>query len=267
MKEKVKAARGFNLIELLAVIAILAVLAALLLPAVSRAKGRALQIQCVSNVRQLGLALQGFVTDNNAYPLRGNPAYYSGGYPEHRQNWMVALEFTELSMPGNPTSRVTFKKWAGEGVWKCPAAGKPSNWPTNNLYVSYGYNWCGLSLESDTEALGLGGHYVGNPSRVTAPPVSQPEVACPSDMIAIGDGLAGGNGKVLDGVRVLWRTREPKDFMGSTARAYARHLGRPSVVFCDGHVESPSLKSLFEDTNEAALVRWNRDHLPHREKL
>jgi hypothetical protein len=43
------------------------------------------------------------------------------------------------------------------------------------------------------------------------------------------------------------------------------------VVFCDGHVESPALKFLFEDDSDAALVRWNRSlqtatsHLPHRE--
>ena len=47
----------------------------------------------------------------------------------------------------------------------------------------------------------------------------------------------------------------------------ARHLAKANVVFCDGHVESPTLKSLFEDTTDAALVRWNRDHLPHRELL
>ncbi len=40
-----------------------------------------------------------------------------------------------------------------------------------------------------------------------------------------------------------------------------------NVVFCDGRVESPTLKFLFEDTSDAALSRWNRDHLPHREKL
>jgi prepilin-type processing-associated H-X9-DG protein len=52
-----------------------------------------------------------------------------------------------------------------------------------------------------------------------------------------------------------------------TATAYARHQGKANVVFCDGHVESPTLQFLFEDTSDAALVRWNRDHLPHREKL
>lgn len=46
-----------------------------------------------------------------------------------------------------------------------------------------------------------------------------------------------------------------------------RHQGRANVVFCDGHVESPTLKFLFTDTSDEALSRWNRDHLPHREKL
>ena len=40
-----------------------------------------------------------------------------------------------------------------------------------------------------------------------------------------------------------------------------------NVVFYDGHVESSTLQFLFADISDAALVRWNRDHLPHREKL
>jgi prepilin-type processing-associated H-X9-DG protein len=46
-----------------------------------------------------------------------------------------------------------------------------------------------------------------------------------------------------------------------------RHQGKANVVFCDGHVESPTLPFLFADTSDAALSRWNRDHQPHREKL
>ena len=42
---------------------------------------------------------------------------------------------------------------------------------------------------------------------------------------------------------------------------------RANVVFCDGHVESPTLQFLFADTSDAALSRWNRDHQPHRERL
>ena len=244
---------AFTLVELLVVIAIIGILAALLLAAISQAKGRALRIQCANNVRQLGLALQQFVGDNHVYPLLINPP--QGG-------WMSALQHGELL----DSSKSAWNR----GVWKCAAADKPSNWPQDHGYLSYGYNWYGLSAKTDVDSFGLGGHYVWDfpkNTRWPAPPVNEHDIASPSEMMAIGDGFEGGDGIIRDGGMALWRTYGVQDYLGSTKRSYARHQGKANVVFCDGHVESPTLQFLFEDTSDAALVRWNRDHLPHREKL
>jgi prepilin-type N-terminal cleavage/methylation domain-containing protein/prepilin-type processing-associated H-X9-DG protein len=246
---------AFTLVEILVVIAIIGILAALVLPAVTRVKGKAQGIQCVNNLHQFGLAIQNFVAANGAYP-----SAYTGTKGDNPGTWMGQLEggsFDKAKLENNILDK---------GVWRCPSAiftadYYPSSFTAEDRAhfppLSYGYNLFGVSATNHrtdalyrTNALGLYGHYLSHSIR----PISESEVVCPSDMMAMGDVIAGGN-----------FMREP-DLAASKA-ALIRHQGKFNVVFCDGHVESPTLQFLFADTSDAALSRWNRDHQAHRERL
>jgi len=265
--QRPKVQPAFTLIELLVVIAIIGILTALVLSAVSLAKGRALRIQCANNIRQFGIGLQAFVADNNFYPPIENPVYAKGelrgAYP-----WYQEIQNELYAHYGIPYGKTNSDaSYPPQGIWHCPAAFRPDSFPGNFGYDDYGYNANGMNLTTDTNSLGLGGHYIWNGLRFSLPAINESEVTTPSEMIAIGDGFIGNNEIVRDGVFVLGRTYGEQDYLGSTKRSYARHQGRANVVFCDGHVESPTLKFLFEDTSDAALIHWNRDHLPHHERL
>jgi len=238
-------------------------LAALILTGIVAAKKRVQQAQCAHNVRQLGLAVQIFVTDNHVYPLAANPSIFKGGYSEHNGAWMTALEGVLARrdpIHPSPTNSLL------QGIWLCPSASRPSSFPDFYLYLSYGYNEYGLSTRATS--LGLGGQnvWLGGPDG-SAPPVSDSEVINPSQLMLLGDGFEGGKGIIKDGLSILRRNDGTQDYLGSTARAVGRHKQKANVVFCDGHLEAPTLKYLFEENSDAALARWNRDNRAHRELL
>ena len=80
----------FTLVELLVVISIIAVLAAMLLPALNKARSKAQAIQCVSNLKNIGLCLQNYTGSYNDFIPWGEYAAYTDGHTQTR-TWFQLL--------------------------------------------------------------------------------------------------------------------------------------------------------------------------------
>ena len=120
--------RGFTLIELLVVIAIIAILAAILFPVFARAREKARQTSCLSNLKQLGLAVIQYKGDyDDRFPINGGNR---------------ARSATPIEVPLDYWPRAISPYFKNPGVFECPSDASPNNVTIDGqtVRVSYGYN-------------------------------------------------------------------------------------------------------------------------------
>jgi prepilin-type processing-associated H-X9-DG protein len=237
------------------VIAIIAILAAMLLPALSKAKGKAKQIACINNNRQLGIAQNMYVIDYKQY---------TGDYSAVHNCYVWPTRL--LSLMGN-----------NRGAFSCPAAAPNYAWDpklnttlggmgedgVNSPYTvtpasrfSLGYNDWGIDIGYQPQ-LGLGGDVDGGFYRG---PVKDTTVKRPSDMIALGDVKGADNALLINFGANLDPTSSS---FGHTEWPSNRHNYRINFLFADGHVESVKRPEVVDPMNVAWRRRWNNDGLAH----
>jgi prepilin-type processing-associated H-X9-DG protein/prepilin-type N-terminal cleavage/methylation domain-containing protein len=254
-------ATAFTLVELLVVIAVIGILAGMLLPALARSKGSAWAAACMNHERQMGIALRMYVDDYHGYP------YWQGPWEPPQGIGTIG--------PGTLPLDYNFGIWQQalepyyhmkwyQKEFQCPAYQGMFDgyWDIG----SYAYNGRGSDFTETVACLGLGMNSWAEISDriLPAPPITDSQVVVPSEMVAITDSRT-------------WDIPQPVGpFMGSTLGEpgllrgvpIAKALQSPpqhgqnfNVLFCDGHVTSMRILSLFSLETNAPI--WNNDHQRH----
>lgn len=117
--------RGFTLVELLTVIAIIAVLTAVLFPVFQSARAKGRQAKCMSNLRQIGLALKAYATDAGEFlPLANNRPSVDGA-------------------PGLPDVLMSYAR--SSAIFRCPSD-KDNTWQTEGTSYDYALGMLNIGM-------------------------------------------------------------------------------------------------------------------------
>jgi len=252
-QEECGARTAFTLIELLVVIAIIAILVALLLPALSRAKGSVKSAVCRSNLKQIGIGLNLYVNEFENYPLA--LVWTNGPFL-----WTDTWVWRDILLPycGSRTELFT-----------CPSLKE------NGL--SYGYNDVGT--QGGNGMWGPGGETVDSlwddaagkrPLQLGLGLFARANVAVPASSVLAPSDMIG----VLDSsFPYEWRGKDGFGWPGFTG--WSHNGQRNNAVFCDGHVETSRNDLIPQETgkygglvfkpDETHAKRWNNDNQPHQE--
>jgi prepilin-type N-terminal cleavage/methylation domain-containing protein/prepilin-type processing-associated H-X9-DG protein len=260
---------GFTLIELLVVVAIIALLIAILLPSLTRAREHAKAAVCAGNLRQMGVAMEMYLEDNEGfYPgehsARSNPALGGGCFVTWAPRLRLYASMNEELFWCPTADEETYWKIIF-GVPRIPAYVRGYGYqPTEKPLIAgdpgdlfcYGYNSWGVAewvMNESGVSLGLGAH-VDDWTLPWAWRVRADDVRRPAEMIAIADNKADGN----------WDSAIDPENWQDHEWPSSRHSGGAEVLFCDGHVIHELQLKLVEPTDWARR-RWNNDFLPHED--
>jgi prepilin-type N-terminal cleavage/methylation domain-containing protein/prepilin-type processing-associated H-X9-DG protein len=237
-------AAGFTLIELLVVIAIIAILAAILFPVFAQAREKARQSTCLSNTKQIGMALM----------------QYEADYDEAAPGvWFGPVPAAPWSQPSNAT---TFYKWMdainpyvkNEGVFNCPSDQFNKRYTFRNRDGSNGYG----SYAMSQAYFCAGDHFSPPTSDYNQGPniIRLPMIQRPADTVWIVDGgMPGIKDPPWKSYEFWWcdpntiNTTFPAP-KGTAPRYFhnivERHPGTVNVIYCDGHAKGVNLDKLTE---------------------